>query len=256
MPTVWPYGRASTDKQRNTVEMQQQSTAAAFKIRRDIGTFDESYVLAPFLCDKAVHGDTPWEERPMGNYIFTHAQSGDVILVANYDRAFRSLGDLIATYERLEERGIRMLIMDMDFDTSGPLGKAVMRILAVVKELELDEIRRRTRETVAYIKQQRGCWNAPVGWKLATRRGSPIRVLVPDNEARKIGHWVAHKVDDDGLSWYEVWRKLNMEKLNRRALKRDIGVTTLRRLYKAFHLGWPKWKADQIDAEGQRRRRP
>lgn len=240
MPYVWPYGRASTDKQRNTQTMQMQSTGGYYQLHRNIGRWDESYVLKDFLCDKATSGATPWEERDMGNYIITHAQSGDVILVANYDRAFRSLSDLLVTYERLQERGIRMVIMDMDFDTSGPLGKAVMRILAVVKELERDEIGRRTRETIAHIKRERGTWTTPLGWKLVRRKGHKTKVFVPDSYARKLGAWIAHQIDKEGWNFKDVWRDLNMRKINVRALKKYTGRARIVHLYKAFHAGWPK----------------
>lgn len=69
------------------------------------------------------------------------AGEADGIIVAKLDRFARSLRDALDAIERVENAGGKFLSVADDFDTSTPVGKAVVRILLVLAELELDRIR-------------------------------------------------------------------------------------------------------------------
>lgn len=249
MPTIWPYGRASTDKQTITIDAQMERVAAAARLKIAMGTW-AGYEVKDFLADKSVSASIPLLERPMGNYIATHAQPGDIIVVSNYDRAFRSLSDLCQTLDWLAEKDVKIVVLDMDFDTSTSTGRMFVSMLAVIKQYEREEIVRRTREAIEYVVKQRGVWVAPIGWKLERRPGKRIKQVVPDHKTRRIGEWIVNQVDKEGWTIAQCWRDLNFKKANVKALKRGPGHMKCHDLYVACKAGWP------MKASTYGRRRP
>ena len=72
------------------------------------------------------------------------ARAGDVIVVWRLDRLGRSLKDLIETVQTLEQRGIELLSLKENIDTSTPTGKLMFHLMAALAEFERDVIRERT----------------------------------------------------------------------------------------------------------------
>jgi site-specific DNA recombinase len=97
------------------------------------------------------------------------------------DRLTRNLRDLLDLVERLEKRGVSLLAVREQIDTSGVMGRFVLSLLGAVAQLEREMIGQRVRAAMAHRKAQ-GAWvggQIPVG--LAVERdGEGIRRLVPD----------------------------------------------------------------------------
>jgi DNA invertase Pin-like site-specific DNA recombinase len=162
-PVCYGYGRHSTAKQELSREVQEHRCF-------DYWTRN----LAPkgvdwggWYYDKAQSGKKPFTEREYGRQVYALAQPGDHVICSKLDRAFRSLKDGIDTMEMFAARGVVFHSMDLQIDTSTPLGKFFKQILLAVAELEREFIRERTREAIELRKSQgrpysHGC---PVGWK-------------------------------------------------------------------------------------------
>jgi len=83
-------------------------------------------------------------DRPSLKDVFEFARKGDTIVVWRLDRLGRSLKDLIALVEELENRkiGFRSLQESMDTTTSG--GKLIFHLFGALAEFERTLIRERT----------------------------------------------------------------------------------------------------------------
>ena len=64
----------------------------------------------------------------------------DVLLVYRVDRFSRSLADTVALLERLDHAGVVFRSSTEPFDTSGPMGRMLLQLLAMFAQFERDTI--------------------------------------------------------------------------------------------------------------------
>lgn len=72
------------------------------------------------------------------------ATAGDIFVVYKLDRLARSTRELYALTDQLKEKGVELVSLNDNFDTTTPTGKAMFGMLAVFAEFERDIIRQRT----------------------------------------------------------------------------------------------------------------
>lgn len=179
-PICYAYGRHSTAKQELTKDAQ------AFRCREyfDRQLAHTGAIWGGFFYDPATSAKIPFTERDKGRTIHMMAQPGDHIVVAKLDRPFRSLRDGIVSMEQWHDRGVFFHSLDLQVDTSTPIGRFFRTILLAVAELEREFTRERTRETILLRQRQgapysRGC---PVGWRIIGE--PPHRQYKPDEQER------------------------------------------------------------------------
>lgn len=85
------------------------------------------------------------DERPQLQELLSFARSGDVVCVYKLDRLGRSTKKLIEWSEELNERGIELVSLKDNIDTTTAIGKGMFKMLAVLAEMERDLISERTR---------------------------------------------------------------------------------------------------------------
>lgn len=84
-------------------------------------------------------------DRPeLGHVMNDMLRKGDTLVVWKLDRLARSLKQLIATAENLQERGIGLVSLTDAIDTSSPGGMLVFHMLGAIAEFERALIRERT----------------------------------------------------------------------------------------------------------------
>lgn len=198
--TVYGYGRASTSKQMMSTAVQSDEVDKALKAYTIVGKLPEGTTYAGFFADEATSSRIRFVERPAGKTILAAAKAGDMIISAKFDRMFRSVGDLCETLETLGERGIRLVLLDADIDTSTVNGQGLMKILAVIKWMEREAIRSRTKESLAY-RREHGIPHSgppPIGWKRETKLYQNHKVCryIPYKHER----FVAQKVHETMVS--------------------------------------------------------
>ncbi|PIL12364.1 DNA invertase [Puniceibacterium antarcticum] len=79
---------------------------------------------------------------------------GGEFVVWKLDRLGRTLGGILGTLKLLSERGIAFVSLTERVDTTGPMGKAMIHLLAVFAELERDLIRERTKAAIDRAKER------------------------------------------------------------------------------------------------------
>jgi DNA invertase Pin-like site-specific DNA recombinase len=81
-----------------------------------------------------------------------YCREGDVLVVTKLDRLARSVADLIGITKRLESKGVTLVILAMNLDTSTPHGKLMLNILGAIGQFERELMLERQREGIAKAK--------------------------------------------------------------------------------------------------------
>jgi DNA invertase Pin-like site-specific DNA recombinase len=140
-----------------------------------------------------------------------NAKEFDMIAAWSVDRLGRSLTDLLATLQCLQDKGVDLFLHQQGLDTSTTAGKAMFQMLGVFAEFERGIIRERVNAGLARAKAN--------GTKLGRRRIRPsveARIL----ELRAEGHGIHRIRKTLGLGTSVVQRVFNQdpwEKLESRA---------------------------------------
>ena len=90
----------------------------------------------------------------------------DYLVCYRLDRISRSVSDFSALIEELNSRGISFVCIKEEFDTSKPMGKAMMYVASVFAQLERETIAERVRDNMLMLART-GRWlggNTPLGY--------------------------------------------------------------------------------------------
>lgn len=152
------YLRVSTDDQVDKYGLDAQRTAIEALIKSK-GQFEDGrdkMVLAGKAyeyIDDGISGTTKMDERPEFTRIkedILNAPRGqkpfDLIAVYRIDRFARKLKILMDILNFFEEYDIEFLSANESIDTSTPFGRAMLGIMGVIAELELETIKERTQK--------------------------------------------------------------------------------------------------------------
>lgn len=165
------YERISLDNERSGSMAKQSSRIEAF---------GNDVVHYP---DESVSGSKiPFGDRPAGKRLMADLRPGDRVLVTKIDRAARNVRDLLDIVESIEARGASIVFIDQNIDTSGPIGKFILVLLAAIAELEANIIGERRRESLtAFAKEGRhAVGSAPFGFKSVDNPAGRGLVIRPD----------------------------------------------------------------------------
>ena len=109
------------------------------------------------VIDDGVSGGIPLWDRTGGKRLLKKVESGkfEHLIVINLDRLFRIVSDAIHTVDDLHEEGIGLHVINFSgqsLDSRTPMGRFFLTIVASFSELERGLISERTREGMAYLK--------------------------------------------------------------------------------------------------------
>ena len=199
-------------------------------------------------CDAAVSAFIPWFERKAGEALWTQITEGDVIAVATFDRAFRSLTDLCRSVDKLQERKVTLHCLDLPVDISTIEGQLVLKLLAVVKEYERKVISKRLK-AINEWKRQNGL---PLNGKRITGykrhgRGRDFK-WHPWKEEREFGQRLVVMHDADGMSFREMYYAIQRERNKGQLLEFSGSYGYLEDLYYATKEGFPLKDGSYIPA--------
>ncbi len=78
------------------------------------------------------------KKRPAFNRMMRELRPGDVITVWKLDRLGRTLRQVLETIDKIREAGAHLRILTQQLDTSTPMGKCMLAMVAAFAELERD----------------------------------------------------------------------------------------------------------------------
>jgi len=140
----------------------------------------------------------------------------DGLIVKKLDRLARNVADFLTILERSRKGKWALIIGDLDIDTSTPLGEAMATVGATFAQLERARISERTKEALAYKKQQGVKLGRPVTLSselvseiVALRSsGKTLQAIADYLNANEVPN--AHK----GLKWYPSTIKNTLERVS------------------------------------------
>lgn len=186
------------------------------------------------LCRNECHGQEPRvysdkgfsgknTERPAFQRMMTAVRRGEIekIIVYRLDRISRSITDFGAIWETLKEHGAEFVSISEKFDTSTPVGRAMVYIIMVFAQLERETIAERVKDNY-FQRSKRGAWGggpAAFGWDLVRMEigGKKATTLAPNKDmelVKEIFHRYAYT--DTSLGKIAAWLT-------------EIGVSGIRR---------------------------
>jgi len=121
------YARVSTTDQNPQLQLDALQKAGATRIYTDHG----------------VSGSTA--QRPQLDACLDHLRNGDVLTVWKLDRLGRNTQQVLAIVDQLTSRGIGFRSLTEGLHTDGPMGRAMLTIMAAFAQLERDTMIERTR---------------------------------------------------------------------------------------------------------------
>lgn len=84
--------------------------------------------------------------RPQLNRLKDKLRAGDTVYIESWSRLGRSTRDLLEQVSWFEGRGVNLVSIKENFDTSTPQGKLMLTVFQAFAEFERDLISQRTRE--------------------------------------------------------------------------------------------------------------
>ncbi len=92
-------------------------------------------------------------DRPKLREMLDFSREGDTIFVLDWSRVSRSTKDLLALMDTLREKGVHLVSVKENFDTSTPTGRLMLTVMAAINEFERANMLERQREGIALAKR-------------------------------------------------------------------------------------------------------
>lgn len=197
MGRVFSYARVSTDKQDNSLDVQETklraaSTERGWEFGKEVPC--PGGTISSFFTDESCTSKIPLAERAGGGAMVRLLQKGDTVLVTKIDRAFRSIAELAYWVDEFTERGVTLVLVDQHLDTSDKYGRTFIYFLGVFAQFEREILAERTAEALAERRRQgkRTTQDPRVGYKFVKtgaykKDGRPEFIEVPDQRIQ----WLA-----------------------------------------------------------------
>lgn len=148
---IYGYGRVSTQMQADEGE------SLGVQERQVQGwCLMKGYDAPTMFIDAGVSASIPLCDRPQGKAMIAALVKGDTIVTSRLDRLFRSPLDALQTVDRMQKKGVEIVVIDgLGEITGNGMGRAFMIIAATFAEIEREAVRDRVR-TVKKDQRDRG----------------------------------------------------------------------------------------------------
>lgn len=184
------YIRVSTEEQSEMYGIDVQKTMLDKLVEARSITDNIETPKPEHIYIDSISGTTPLTDRPAFNRLLEDIKNSppenkpfDIIYVYKLDRFARRLKILLDVVEVLDEYSIKFYSASESIDTSTPFGKAVLGIMGVIAELEIETIKQRThagREEAV----KRGVFMA--GKKYGYTKNSEKKLVINKTESKVI----------------------------------------------------------------------
>lgn len=180
------YTRVSTERQSEikdgSLDTQMDRLKDYMKFRvSSLGGKNEKWKIIGRFREQGRSGKNM--ERPELQRLISEIKSGKInaVICTKIDRISRSLIDFYKLMELFEKYHVEFISLEENFDTSMPMGKAMLKITLVFAELEREQTSKRTKDKMQWRAEQ-GLWNGGqvLGYEIVDKK------LVVNKEEAKL----------------------------------------------------------------------
>ena len=100
--------------------------------------------------------------RPELHRMLDYVREGDTLYIESISRLARSTKDLLSLVQVLQEKGVDLVSLKENIDTTTPQGRFILTIFGALSELERENILQRQREGIEIAKQNGKVLGRPV----------------------------------------------------------------------------------------------
>ena len=109
------------------------------------------YGIEKYFIEKVSGKDM---KRPKLQEMLDFVREGDIIYCIDFSRLARSTQDLLSIVELLQNKGVNLVSLKENFDTSTPQGRLMLTIIAAINAFERENLLERQREGIAIAKAE------------------------------------------------------------------------------------------------------
>lgn len=92
--------------------------------------------------------------RPQLQAMMDYVREGDVVIIESYSRLARNTSDLLQLVERLDHKGVGLISLHEQVDTTTPQGRLMLTIFAGLAAFEREQTLQRQAEGIAAAKAE------------------------------------------------------------------------------------------------------
>ena len=199
------YARQSVDR-KDSISIESQIEFCKYELRG--GNFKD-------YQDKGFSGKNT--DRPHFQELMADIRQGLIrrVVVYKLDRISRSILDFATMMELFQEYNVEFVSSTEKFDTSTPMGRAMLNICIVFAQLERETIQKRVTDAY-YSRCQRGfhmSGAAPFGFKLesTTIQGIRTKMMIPDPDTVNIARLMFEMYAEPSTSFGDIARYFAQE---------------------------------------------
>ena len=100
--------------------------------------------------------------RPDLHRMLDYVREGDTLYIESISRLARSTKDLLSLVQTLQEKGVDLVSLKENIDTTTPQGRFILTIFGALSELERENILQRQREGIEIAKQNGKVLGRPI----------------------------------------------------------------------------------------------
>ena len=153
-------------------------------------------------CDmvfKETHTGTT-DQRPQLQSMLQYAREGDILYITKLDRLGRSTLHLTKIFDQLKRKGVEIIVLDQNIDTSTPVGSLMLNVLASIAEFETEIRKERQLEGIAKAKTK--------GVQFGRKSVLDAEQVEQLKKKRKAGVLIRELMGEYGVSKATVYRLL------------------------------------------------
>lgn len=151
--------------------------------------------------------------RPVYERVTNSLERGDILVIWDLDRAYRSAKDALNELDALRKRGIDVRIINFNLDTTTPMGRFVFTMMSALAEFERSTLSQRTKEGIAAARRRGARIGRPPKLTVAKLKQAQRRIAAHKES-------VAEIADDYDVAPWTLTRALKRPvKLSRRTLR-------------------------------------
>lgn len=116
-----------------------------------VSTVEQNEAMKQYRIDKVYQEKVSAKntDRPKLQEMLNYAREGDTIYVADFSRLARSTKDLLELVELLESKGIQLVSIKENIDTSTVTGRLMLKMISAINDFERENMLERQREGIA-----------------------------------------------------------------------------------------------------------